>query len=100
MEKPETYEYWLKASAMMVVPQLSDYRELFYVGIEFIGEIWHTLVILTLRLLILITFPISVPVIAWILLRYNIKAIRDRAAVKKRLMDQLQNISSKETHSG
>lgn len=72
--KPETYLYWLKVCARLPIPMLQDFEGL----LEAFKTILEVLLVILRRVIILVTFPVSVPVLAWVCLKANIKTVERR----------------------
>ncbi len=78
--QPENYRYWLKKAFMAAFPCKHDFDVLR----EALMDTGRVICVLIIRVLILLTLPISVPVLAYFLLRANIKtAARNKAAFEK-----------------
>lgn len=74
LEKVNSYRYWLKFSARMCLPMKHDFYGLGDALLE-IGEVLFRQIV---RLLFLVTFPVSVPLIAFLLWKRNKEVIETR----------------------
>lgn len=72
--KPETYLHWLKVCVKLPLPMLQDFEG----AVEAVKDLLRVLMILFGRVLILVLFPISVPVLAYLCWKANIKAVERR----------------------
>lgn len=72
--KPENYLYWLKVCAKLPLPMLQDFEgavEALKTLLVCIFKVWS-------RMLILRLYPISVPILAYLCLKANIKSVERR----------------------
>lgn len=72
--KPENYLYWLKVCAKLPLPMLQDFEG----AVEAIKDLLAVFLVLFGRVLILILFPVSVPVLAYLCWKQNIKTVERR----------------------
>lgn len=97
-EKAENYRYWLKAALIAALPGPSDWIDSWRSGLEFAHDLWCALTITVFRLIVLATFPISVPLLALIARRYNLKAVERREKARAELLASLTSLAQKGTH--
>ena len=85
LEKPKGYWYWFKQSVRMCFPMSKDFYGLGDVLWEAASKLAYTLLRCVVRCLLLITSPLSVPVIALIAVKANKMTMEYRA---KRLSEE------------
>lgn len=71
LEKPKGYWYWFKEAVRMCLPMKKDFHQLGIVLWETLCKIVHVTLLCISRLLLLITSPVSVPIIALLLTKSN-----------------------------
>lgn len=81
LEKPQPYLHWVKSTVRMCFPMKHDFYGFGDALLE-VGKFIGTQVV---RLLILVLFPLSVPVLAYIFWKQNRKVMNARA---KRLTEE------------
>ena len=90
--KPETYWYWLKASAKAAVRfPFTDFED----AVEALKALLWVVLVFWLRLLVLLTFPVSVPLIALICLKANREVVAARERAKKEILDSYYSLAQK-----
>ena len=89
--KPENYLYWLKVCAKLPPPMLQDFEG----AVEAIKDLLRVLLILFGRMLILVLFPISVPVLAYWCWKANIKAVERRNKEAEEVMQEMFKLVQK-----
>lgn len=85
LEQPKGYWHWFKQVLRMCFPMKKDFYGLGEALWEAASKLVDTLLKCVVRLLLLITFPISVPVLTFILVKVNQKNMEYRA---KRLSEE------------
>lgn len=96
LEQPESYWYWLRAAGRMAIPQYRDWVGVGYDVWEALRGVGMALSATALRLLILATSPVSIPLLALVALRANTRAAAARNEERKRVMDALCVLTQKE----
>lgn len=89
MEQTESLKYWLKASAVAAIPRPGDWACAAQSGVDFAIDFLIALTTTLFRLVVLVTFPVSVPLLAIVARRYNAKAVEHRARARKELIDSM-----------
>lgn len=79
LEQPKGYWYWFKQVARMCFPMKHDFYGLGDALWEAVCALSGAMLRITARLVILLTFPVSVPLIAAILKRHNKRVMEIRA---------------------
>lgn len=69
--KPESFTYWLKLVAQSVIPRKGDWRDRYYMDSDESIHVMQGIFLTLIRLLVLVTFPVSVPVLALIALYFD-----------------------------
>ena len=93
--KPENYLYWLKGCARLPIPMLQDFEG----AVEAIKDLLVCFLKFWSRMLILVLFPVSVPLLAYLCWKLNIKAVERRNKAQKDVIESLQSISQKEVNN-
>lgn len=95
--KAESYWYWLKVVSMCSVTgyarHWSGVGEMVY---EAMGEVARALAQTMVRILLLLTLPISAPALAWLCMKRNAAVAEEADRRKRELLDQLQCLGQKE----
>ena len=92
----EPYRAWLKTMAGTAVPQVSGWGRAGWLTAELVVALWRGITLTIVRLLILVTFPISVPALALIARRANHKAAEREAKQRADLIASLTPLQPKE----
>lgn len=92
----ESYWYWLKACALAALPQGSDWRGVLADAADLARSLWFAFGMTLLRLLILVTLPASLPILALIALRENQRVAEASIKARDELIDSLQSLHKKE----
>lgn len=79
-QKPESFTYWLKLVAQIVIPRKGDWRDRYYMDSDESIHVLQGIFLTLIRLLVLVTFPVSVPILALIALYFD---HRRNAALRK-----------------
>lgn len=78
--QPKNYWYWLKQALMLPLPLLKDFEG----ATEALITLGGIILTIFFRMFVLITLPISAPVLAYILLVANRKvAAKNKAAIER-----------------
>lgn len=95
--KAESYWYWLKAVARSSVTGYAwDWSGIGGMVYEAMGEVAEAIGRTVLRILLLLTLPISAPALAWYCMKTNAAVAEETERRKRELLDQLQNLGQKE----
>lgn len=95
--KAESYWYWLKAVAKTSVTGYAwDWSGIGGMVYEAIGEVAEAIGRTVLRILLLLTLPISAPALAWYCMKTNAAVAEEVEGCKRELLSQLQNLGQKE----
>lgn len=93
----ESYWYWLKAVAKAsVTGYIGDWSGVGEMVYEAMGEVARALAQTMVRILLLLTLPISAPALAWLCMKTNAAVAEEADRRKRELLDQLQNLGQKE----
>ena len=92
----ESYLAWLKTIAGTVFPRVSDWGGAGWLTAELVVALWRGITLTITRLLILVTFPISVPALALMARRVNHKAAEREAKQRADLIASLASLQPKE----
>ena len=99
MEKPEPFKYWVKAAMVAAIPRPGDWSKALYSWVEFCSDLWDALGVTIFRLLVLVTFPISIPLLAMTAMRLNRKAVELRNKARAELLESLtRNCQNEHAH--
>lgn len=79
-QKPESFTYWLKLVAQIVIPRKGDWRDRYYMDSDESIHVLHGIFLTLIRLLVLFTFPVSVPVLSLVAFYFD---RRRNAALRK-----------------
>lgn len=90
-EKPEGYAYWLKTVAKAALPRASDWYGVGERTFDAIKAILWSVGMMTFRLIILVTLPVSAPILARVCQRLNEKACARRNAMRAEMIANLMN---------
>lgn len=81
LEKPLGWKYWFKKSVRLCFPMKKDFYDSWEVTKDFVLTIGGMLLKLIVRLLVLLTFLISVPLLTLLFTRMNSKTTKRRAEI-------------------
>lgn len=81
LEKPKSYWYWVKSAVRMCFPMRHD----FYGIGEAVVDIAKCIGTQLIRLLLLILFPLAIPILSYIFWKENNRVMKSRA---KRLIEE------------
>ena len=90
--KNESYWYWLRACFWAAVPQAQEWRG----AIDLAHSLAFAVGAPLLRLLILLTSPISVPLLAAWAVRANRRAVEAREKARTELLNSLHSLQPKD----
>lgn len=86
---PEPYWYWLKTALRMPLPMRADWDGLLDALLDIAGVIFRGVTATLLRLLILVTLPISAPLLAWWFAVENRKVAKRKKEAMDRAREQM-----------
>lgn len=95
----DPYKHWLKVIAGTCVPQARDWYGVGSDVVDALASLGHALALTGLRLLVLVTFPISVPLIArWCWKRAQLVEWlrKERAEAESDVRNKLRQVVDKE----
>lgn len=91
--KAESYWYWLKATAKASFTGYAwDWSGIGGMVYEAMGEVAEAICRTVLRILLLLTLPISAPFLAWYCMKVNASVAEETERRKREVLDQLQNL--------
>ncbi|QIL72303.1 hypothetical protein G7048_19250 [Diaphorobacter sp. HDW4B] len=92
----DPYKHWLKVIAETCIPQARDWRGVGSDAVDALASVGHALALTGLRLLVLVTFPISVPLLArWCWKRAQLVEWL-RKEREQEVIDELTKLNQKE----
>ena len=94
--KVESYRYWLRACLTAAIPQPREWRDVWSDAVVLVHSIAYAIGMTTLRLLILLTSPISVPILAAWAVRANRRAVEAREKARTELLNSLRSLQPKD----
>ena len=95
MATPEPYSYWLKVAARIAVPTTNEWGPLVESGREFLLDLWQMVAVTFFRLLVLVTLPVSAPLLALWMLKANRKTVERRERQKREAMESMTRLTQK-----
>lgn len=90
--QPENYRYWLKRCLMLPIPLRRDFDGL---G-EALMDVGRVMLTMILRLFVLLTLPVSAPVLAYLLLKVNIKTAARNKAILEKAIQSVRPLSQRD----
>jgi len=94
--KVESYWYWLRACFWAAVPQAQEWRDVWSDAVVLVHSIAYAIGMTTLRLLILLTSPISVPILAALAVHANRRVVEAREKARTELLNSLRSLQPKD----
>ena len=94
--KNESYWYWLRACFWAAVPQAQEWRGAWSDAIDLAHSLAFAVGMTLLRLLILLTSPISVPILAAWAVRANRRTVEAREKARTELLNSLRSLQPKD----
>jgi len=94
--KVESYWYWLRACLTAAIPQPRDWRDVWSDAVVLVHSIAYAIGMTTLRLLILLTSPISVPILAALAVHANRRVVEAREKARTELLNSLRSLQPKD----
>ena len=91
--EPENYSYWLRSSAKAVIPQKRDWSGVGHEVFNAIHYLWYAICVTVFRLLLLLTFPVSVPLLALALTRLNKRAVSRHNQRREEMLADLTRLN-------
>jgi hypothetical protein len=79
LEKPNGWKHWLKQSARMCFPMMQDFYGCWDATKEFVAKVGGMLLKLIVRLCLLVSFPISIPLLTYMFTKQNRRTMEYRA---------------------
>lgn len=98
MTTPEPYSYWLKVAARTAVPTTNEWWPLVESGREFVQDLWLAVTVTLFRLLVLLTLPISAPLLALLMVRQNRKLVEHNERAVQIAVDSLRSLQKGGQH--
>ena len=98
MAAPKPYNYWLKAAARTAVPSTNEWGPLVESGREFALDLWQLVAVTLLRLLVLVTLPISAPLLALWMARENRKVVERNEQAAQMALNSLRSLQKGGQH--
>lgn len=80
--REDTYWFWLRACTRMAFPMRHDFYDLRDAVVDLLRALALTALVLAMRALILVTLPISAPLLAWWALRRRLR-LREMLAPRR-----------------
>ena len=94
--KNESYWYWLRACFWTAVPQAQEWRGAWSDAIDLAHSLAFAIGMTLLRLLILLTSPISVPILAAFALHANRRVVEARERLHAETLNSLRSLQQKD----
>ena len=94
--KVESYWYWLRECLITAIPQPSEWRGAWSDAVDLMQSLAYAIGITLLRLLILLTSPISVPILAAFALHANRRAVEARERLHAETLNSLCSLQQKD----
>lgn len=92
-DEPNSYRYWVKAVAWeSLVGYPRDWEGVGYLLWEVACAIAESAGKSLMRVLVLLTMPISAPFLAWYCMKVNASVAEETERRKREVLDQLQNL--------
>lgn len=95
-EKPETYAYWLKTVVKAALPRASDWYRVGERALDSIKAILWSAAMMVTRIAILVTLPVSAPILALVFQRMNEKASARRNAMRAEMRSNFMNLAQRD----
>lgn len=93
----ESYLQWLRACGWAALPQADEWRGAWSDAVDLAHSLAFAVGMTLARLVILLTFPISVPLLAVIAMRANHRAADAQAKARKEILDSRHSLQTKDT---
>ena len=94
--KVESYWYWLRACLIAAIPQPREWRGAWSDAVDLMQSLAYAIGMTLLRLLILLTSPISVPILAAFALHANRRTVEAREKARTELLNSLRSLQQKD----
>lgn len=92
----ESYLRWLRACGWATLPQANEWRPVWSDAVDSAHSLGFAVGMTLARLLLLLTFPVSVPILALVAMRANHRAADAQAKSRAELIDSLHSLQKKE----
>lgn len=94
--KVESYWYWLRACLIAAIPQPREWRGAWRDAVDLMQSLAYAICMTLLRLLILLTSPISVPILAAFALHANRRVVEARERLRAETLNSLRSLQQKD----
>ena len=94
--KVESYQYWLRACLTAAIPQPREWRDVWSDAVDLMQSLAYAIGMTLLRLLILLTSPISVPILAAFALHANRRVVEARERLHAETLNSLRSLQQKD----
>lgn len=89
------YSYWLKVAVLCCVPSTWDWKNVCSTFWEFFKTLLDACLRLLVRALMIVTFPVSIPLIALGLHLRDKRVVKERITERDRLQEDMQRLNQK-----
>lgn len=94
--KVESYWYWLRACLIAAIPQPREWCGAWRDAVDLMRSLAYAIGMTLLRLLILLTSPISVPILAAFALHANRRVVEARERLRTETLNSLRSLQQKD----
>lgn len=92
----ESYLRWLRTCCLATLPQANEWRRAWSDAVDLTHSLAFAVCMTVARLVLLLTSPVSVPILALVAMRANHRAADAQAKARAELIDSLQSLQDKE----